>query len=105
MLDLIHKIVYTGIGFAVLTEQKAQEIVAELEKRGDVSAEEGKKLAQDLIDKARKQSAELKKAVSDEVEKLSAKFKWVSRKEYDELAERLAKLEQPPGQEQTEDSL
>ena len=41
MLDLVHKILYTGIGFAVLTEQKAQELVAELEAKGEeLSADE-----------------------------------------------------------------
>ena len=93
MSDLIHKLLYTGIGLAALTEQKAQEIVTELEKRGEVSAADGKKFAQELIEKARTQRDELKKTISEEVDKIAGKLKWVSRAEYDELKDRLDKLE------------
>ena len=93
MLDLVHKILYTGIGFATLTEQKARELVSELENRGEVSSEEGKKLAQELIDKAHQQSDDFRKAVSQEVEKISNKFKWVSKKDYEALEQKIADLE------------
>jgi len=93
MMDLIHKILYTGIGFAALTEEKAKELAADLEKRGEVSSEEGKKLAQDLIEKAKKHSQELRQTISDEVNKIMGKMKLVSRQEYDSLCERIAQLE------------
>ena len=93
MLDIIHKILYTGIGFAVLTEEKAKEIVAELEKQGNVSSEEGKKLAQELIEKARKQSEQFKKSVNEEVDKIASKCGWVRRSEVDELKRRVEELE------------
>ena len=95
MLDILHKIVYTGIGFAALTEQKAQEFVTELEKRGDISSEEGKKLAHDLVDKARKQSQEMRKTVREEVGKFMETFKGVTREEFEQLKQRLDKIEDP----------
>lgn len=94
MLDLIHKMLYTGIGAAVLTEQKAREIVAEWEKRGEVSAEEGKRVAKELYDKAKKHREELQKTISDEINRLSEKYGWVSRREYNELKNRVDELEQ-----------
>lgn len=100
MLDLIHKLLYTGIGFAVMTEEKAKEIVADLEKRGDVSSEQGKKLAQDLIAKARHQSDEIRKQISEEFEHLRQKCKLVSRQEFDDLARRVEKLERPDSDNQ-----
>ena len=93
MMDLIHKILYTGIGLAALTEEKAKELAADLEKRGEVSSEEGKKLAQDLIEKAKKHSLELRQTISDEVTKITGKMKLVSRQEYESLCERIARLE------------
>ena len=93
MLETLQKILHTGIGFAVLTEEKAREIVAELEKRGEVSSEEGKKLAQDLIDKTKKQSEEFRQAVSKEVHRLADKFNWVSRQDFTELKQRIEALE------------
>ena len=96
MLDLLHKIVYTGIGFAALTEQKAQEFVEELEERGDISSEEGKKLAQELVDKARKQSQDLRKTIREEIGRFRDSFKGVTREDFEELKQRLDKLESPP---------
>ena len=94
MQDILHKILYAGIGLAALSEQKAQEIVADLEKRGEVSAEEGKKLAQELVEKARQQAQEIRRFVSQEVEKVSSKVKIVSRDDFDALERRVADLEQ-----------
>ena len=105
MLDLIHKILYTGIGFAVLTEEKAREIAADLEQKGEVSSEQGKKLAQELVEKARHQSQELRKTISDEVNKLAGKFKWVSRQELDDLKQRLDELEKRSCASSSDDSL
>jgi len=105
MLDILHKIVYTGIGFAALTEQKAQEFVRELEDRGDISSEEGKKLAQDLMDKARKQSQELRKTVQEEVSKFMENVKGVNREEFDQLKQRLAQLEQTLSSQGDQDGL
>ena len=94
MQDILHKILYAGIGLAALSEQKAQEIVADLEKRGEVSAEEGKKLAQELVEKARQQAQDIRRFVSQEVEKVSSKVKIVSRDDFDALERRVADLEQ-----------
>ena len=93
MLDAIHKILYTGIGAAALTEQKAREIVAELEKNGEVSAEQGKKLVQELVDKARRHGEDLRKTIADEVKKVTDKYAWVSRDEFNELKSRVEQLE------------
>jgi polyhydroxyalkanoate synthesis regulator phasin len=93
MLETLQKILYTGIGFAALTEEKAREIVADLEKRGEVSSEEGKKLAQELIEKTKKQSEHFRQTVTEEVHRLAEKFKWVSQEEFQELKQRLDELE------------
>jgi len=93
MSELLHKILYAGIGLAALSEQKAKEIVADLEKRGEISAEEGKKLAQEIVDKARHHGEQVRKLISEEVEKLSGKLKIVSRREFDDLQQRVSALE------------
>ncbi len=110
MMDFLHKMLYTGIGIAALTEEKAKELAADLEKRGEVSGEEGKKLAQDLIAKAKKHSQELRETIGDEVNKVLGKMKLVSRSEYEALSERIAALEGKctsthPEAPETEDSL
>jgi polyhydroxyalkanoate synthesis regulator phasin len=89
MRDLIHKILYTGIGMAALTEKKAQELVSEMVKQGEVSAEEGKNLVRELMDRAKAQAEETRKLIVEEMDKV----RWPSRKEFEELKKRLAELE------------
>jgi len=104
MKDLLHKILYTGIGFAALTEEKAHEIVAEMEQQGEVSGEEGKKLAQELIDKAKSQSQEFRKAVTEEVDKVAGHLGWVRREEFDQLRQRVEEMESRTDKAPNEDS-
>ena len=93
MLDLLHKILYTGIGFAAMTEQKAKEIATELEKKGEISSEEGKKLADELVAKARKQSQEFRQSVNDEVNNVLNKLHLATRADVEALEKRIEQLE------------
>lgn len=104
MKDILHKILYTGIGFAALTEEKAREIVAEMEQQGEVSGEEGKKLAQELIEKAKHQSQELHKTVTEEVDKVAGRLGWIRRDEFDRLKRRVEEMESRTEETPSEDS-
>src|SRR5947208_16964948 len=52
MVDLIKKAFYTGLGLAVLTKEKAEELVKDLAEQAKLSEHEGK----DLVDSLMKQS-------------------------------------------------
>jgi len=52
MIDLIKKALYTGVGFAVLTKEKAEELVKELAQQAQFSEQEGR----ELLDSVLKQS-------------------------------------------------
>ncbi len=56
MIDLIKKALYTGVGLAVLTRDKAEEMVKELTQQAKLSEQEGKELFDGLL----KQSEEAK---------------------------------------------
>ena len=98
MNEWLHKMLYTGIGLAALTEQKAKEMVDELVKKGEVSSEEGKHLAQELIDKARHHTEEFQRVVHDEVNKAMTRCNLVTREEYDALRAELEELKARTGQ-------
>jgi polyhydroxyalkanoate synthesis regulator phasin len=93
MRDMIHKFFLTGIGLASMTDEKIREFVADLEKKGELNSQEGRDLAKQLIDKAKNQTEHLRTTIQEEFNKLMSKFKFVSRKEYDELKQRVDKLE------------
>jgi polyhydroxyalkanoate synthesis regulator phasin len=95
MVDLIKKAFYTGLGLAVLTKEKAEELVKDLAQQAKLSEHEGK----ELVDSLMKQSDEARKdfqsrldeavlavvkrlhlATRDEVENLRAKVDELSAK-------------------------
>ena len=49
MVDLIKKAIYTGVGLAVLTKEKAEELVKELSQQAKLSEQEGKELFDSLL--------------------------------------------------------
>jgi polyhydroxyalkanoate synthesis regulator phasin len=49
MVDLIKKALYTGVGLAVLTKEKAEELVKELTQQAKLSEQEGKELFDGLL--------------------------------------------------------
>ena len=53
MIDLIKKALYTGVGLAVLTKEKAEELVQELTKQAKLSEQEGKELFDGLLNTPR----------------------------------------------------
>lgn len=49
MVDLIKKAIYTGVGLAVLTKEKAEELVKDLSEQAKLSEQEGKELFDGLL--------------------------------------------------------
>src|SRR6516225_9169772 len=95
MVDLIKKAIYTGLGLAMLTKEKAEELVKDLAAQAKLSEHEGK----DLVDSMLKQSEQarhdfqakvdeavlavvnrLNLATKDEVARLEAKVEELSSK-------------------------
>ena len=49
MVDLIKKAIYTGLGLAMLTKEKAEELVKDLAEQAKLSEHEGKDLMDSLL--------------------------------------------------------
>jgi polyhydroxyalkanoate synthesis regulator phasin len=92
MLKLLEKLMYAGVGAMAVTEEKAREIVAELEKKGHVTGDEGKKLVKDLVEKGKHHSDELRKTISTEVKKALDTLHVVKKEDFDALAKDVHKL-------------
>src|SRR5271165_1741596 len=95
MFDLIKKTLLTGVGLAVMTKEKVEELGKDLASQAKMSEHEGKEFVDHLLkqsDTARKEfetriNAAVQKAVSglnlaskDEVAKLSAKVEELTAK-------------------------
>ncbi len=95
MVDLIRKAFYTGIGLAVLTKDKAEEMIRDIAQQAKLSEHEGKELMDSLMkqsDQARQDfQSKLDEAVlavvnrlhlatRDEVQSLQARVEELSAK-------------------------
>ena len=94
MLDLVRKSILLGIGLASMTKDKIEELASKIAEEDNLSKEEGRKLAEDLL----KQSDEARKNLQGQVEKFVKntleKLDIPSHKDLQELEERLKKLEE-----------
>ena len=93
MLDIVRKTLLLGIGLAAMTRDKIEEVAKKVAEEDKLSEEEGRKLAEDLL----KQSDEARKNLKDQVEKFVdntlEKLNSPSRKDLQQLEERIEKLE------------
>jgi polyhydroxyalkanoate synthesis regulator phasin len=92
MLKLLEKLMYAGVGAVALTEEKAREIVAELEKKGHVTGDEGKKMVKDLVEKGKHHSEELRKTISTEVKKVLDNLHVVKKEDFEALRKDVKEL-------------
>ncbi|MEA2004249.1 MAG: hypothetical protein U9O53_04835 [archaeon] len=82
-----------GIGIAAITKEKAEILVKDLTKGGDLNKEEGKKLVAELMTKSKKSKKELETTVNKQVHQVTKKANVASRKEIKVLEDKIKKLE------------
>ena len=93
-MSVLKDLVNLGLGVMVMTKEKAEEVVNELVKKGEVGQDEGKELIHELIEKGEKSKKEvedqIEKMVKDVVEKLDISAK----KEIEELKSEIEELKE-----------
>ena len=92
-MDRIKKAMLLGRGWISLTKEKAEEIVDDLIKRGEVSREEKFKMMDELLREAERKEEELTGKINETVQKTITQIGLASKKELDALSERLAEME------------
>ena len=92
MFKMLEKLIYASVGAAVVTEEKAREIVAELEKKGHVTSEEASRLVKELVEKGKKASEDIRKTATEEVKRITGKMQMVRKEDFDALAKEVREL-------------
>jgi polyhydroxyalkanoate synthesis regulator phasin len=100
MLDLIRKAVYTGVGLAVLTKEKAEELAKELAQQAKLSEQEGKELLEGLLKQSEQARHNLETRLDDAVLAVVKRLNLATKDEVTALKVRVedlaAKLERAP---------
>jgi len=99
-MSILKNTVLAGIGFVSLTKKKAEALVDQLIKTGELSKSEKKEAVMELLTKAETSAKETTAKVTSEIERGFKKFKVVNRddlealnKKVDSLTEMIERLE------------
>jgi polyhydroxyalkanoate synthesis regulator phasin len=76
-MSVLKKVMLLGVGAATVTREKAEELVEDLVKRGEVAAGDKAKAIDELQHKAETATAEIKKLVDDRLDAVSKKLHWL----------------------------
>jgi polyhydroxyalkanoate synthesis regulator phasin len=93
MFDLIKKTVYAGMGLALMTKEKAEEVAKKLVEEAKLSEAEGKKVVDEMLKKSAEAKESLEKTIKDTIEGTLKKLDLPSNKKIADLERRLAELE------------
>lgn len=85
MKELLKKIIFTSLGAAVITKEKAEELVSKLVDEGDLSQEEGRTLVKEFQDRAQKEREKIALRIKEELEKKYETAGLVTQKELEHL--------------------
>jgi len=99
MSDLIKKTILTGLGIASLTKEKAESLVKDLIKEGEVSEGEGPKLVKELLEKMEDNKKTMEKKIEKTVCDVLKKMNIPNRKDITDLSSKIEKLEKKLGSE------
>ena len=98
MIDLIKKALYTGVGMAVLTKEKAEELVKELTQQAKLSEQEGKDLFDGLLKQSEQARADFQTKVDDAVLVVVKRLNLASKDEVNSLRTKVDELSAKVGQ-------
>ena len=93
MFDLLKKIILTGIGIASMTKDKIEELGKKISEESKLSAEEGKRLVQDLLRQSEKAKNHLEAEVQKFVKIALEKLDIPTHEDLNRLEKRIKKLE------------
>ena len=92
-MEIIRKAMLLGLGALSLTKEKAEEVIDELIKRGEVSKEERFKMVDKLLKEAEKQEEELTGKINETVQKVITKMGLATKKDLEDISKRLEEIE------------
>ena len=90
--DVLKRYIDTGLAFTALTQQRAEALVKDLVKAGEVQADQAREAVAELLDRSRKNSEKLLDTVRREVKQQITSLGLVSKADLDKAEARISKL-------------
>jgi polyhydroxyalkanoate synthesis regulator phasin len=93
MIDLVKKSFLTGVGLAVLTKDRVEEMAAKMARESNATESEGKKFVDEMISRADEYRGALEKMIGEKVNAALGAMNIPTREEIAALERRIAALE------------
>jgi polyhydroxyalkanoate synthesis regulator phasin len=90
--DILKRYLDTGLAFTAMTQARAEALVKDLVKAGEVQADQARDAVADLVERSRKNSEKLLETVRREVKDQITNLGLVSKADLDRAEQRLASL-------------
>jgi polyhydroxyalkanoate synthesis regulator phasin len=100
MVDLIKKAFYTGLGLAVLTKEKAEELVKDLAEQAKLSEHEGKDLVESMLKQSEEARNDFQSKIDETVQAVVKRLNLASKDEVASLKTKIDELSAKLGQGQ-----
>ncbi len=91
--DVIERTLLVGLGAAALTKDRAQKVVDEFVRRGQLSAEEGRDMVEGLASRSRDEARSVLKSADSSVQTVFRELGIASRREVEDMDFRLRQIE------------
>ncbi len=92
MIDLVKKVLLTGVGVAALTKDKIEEVANDFIEKGKMTEKEGRAFVDDLVTRSEESRVEFQKQIESRVQKALEKMDLAKKSEVDELKLEIEKL-------------
>jgi polyhydroxyalkanoate synthesis regulator phasin len=100
MVDLIKKAFFTGLGLAVLTKEKAEELVKDFAEQAKLSEHEGKELVDSLMKQSDQARNDFQSKIDETVQAVVGRLNLASKDEVASLKAKIDELSAKIGQGQ-----
>jgi polyhydroxyalkanoate synthesis regulator phasin len=88
--DLLKRLLDAGMTFAAMTQARAEDLVRDLVRAGEVQAEQAQTVIDELVDRSRRNSARLIDAVRAEIRQQMASLGLATKSDVERLERRIA---------------
>ena len=96
MRDIIERGLLASLGILSLTREKAQGVVDELVKRGEVRRDDSKGLVDRLVQRGEEERGSFRKLIHEEMAKVAHELNLVTRADLQALEKKIEALTQKP---------
>ena len=93
MIDLLKKGILTGIGIGLMTKDKIEDYVKKAAKEAELTEDESRKLADELLKHSEETKQQIEKKINDEVKKVVDKLGVATHDDLKEIQKQLDKLQ------------